>query len=167
MFYTFQMIYKGSYEDLIYILIGVIWIGYSIYKGVMKSKEHKPAGKVKPAKTKSKSFLDTFLEELTEQGEKPTEMEYIPPEKEKITEKEFVAESYTETKNGKEKILSYDDYDEKSNFKKATDVYDTSAETGVEVVKIEEFREEPKKRKATIDLKKAVIYSEILNPRYF
>ena len=165
------MVYKGSYEDLIYILIGIIWIGYSIYKGVKKSQANKPANKPatsgKPAKTTSKSFLETFLDELTEQNQEPAEMEYVPPETETITEQNIVTEKKNVTENGEKEIFSYDDYYEKSNFDKASDVYKSDAVDVVRAVKKEERGEKPKKRKAKIDLRKAIVYSEILNPRYF
>lgn len=165
------MIYKGSYEDLIYILIGIIWIGYSIYKGVQKNKAAKTTTTGKPSETKSKSFLEKFLDELAEQGEKS--IEHAPPEKATITEQEFVTEPefVTEkknvTKNGEREFFSYDDNYEKSNFDESSDVYKPDAVTGTEIVKKAKYREKPKKRKTKIDMKKAVIYSEILNPRYF
>ncbi len=45
------MLVKGSVEDYIYILVGVLWIAFSIYKGIKKKKSQKTrtfAGSVPP-----------------------------------------------------------------------------------------------------------------------
>ncbi|NOX85297.1 MAG: hypothetical protein GXO86_04935 [Chlorobi bacterium] len=156
------MLYKGSYEDYIYILIGIIWIAYSIYKGVNKNKAaRQKSAEGKPAKPKSKSFLETFLDEMTKQDTEP--MEYIPPEKEIVTEPEV------KTEKQEEEIFSYDNNYEKSNFDEASAVYEPEKMMSAKDTNMLKHSGKTKKTKTKgkIDMRKAVIYSEILNPRYF
>jgi len=150
------MLYKGSYEDLIYILIGVAWIGYSIYKGTLKSKERKKAPSVQNKKTGGKNFLESFLDDLSATDEKP--FEFIP------TQPEIVV---PEAETAEEKIFSYDDYYEESNLKEETGVYKPDETADKSFVRESEPVKHSGRKKKSIDLRKAIVYSEILNTRYF
>ena len=153
------MLYKGSYEDLIYILIGVLWVAYYIYKGVNKNKTRQTVSGKQSGKPRAKNFFETFLDEIATQDEKP--MEYAPQDIETKT----VAEKRDENRG--DKNFSYDDYYEESNFQEGKEVY--QSDTNVKEARVEEVEtvRKPKQKKMQIDIRKAVIYSEILNPRYF
>ena len=154
------MLIKGSFEDIIYIVIGVLWIAYSIYKGTQKGKA-KP--KTKPASTdseeKKKSFFDTFLDDILAKEEPVL---YAPPT-------EDIAETETEDKNKKveEEIFSYDDDYEESNHRERYDVIKSEIESDIKIEEEPTIFSSKKRKKPRIDLRKAIIYSEILNRRYF
>jgi hypothetical protein len=166
-----MMIVKGSIEDIIYILIGVLWIAYSIYKGFKSSQKKKQPKTVaeepdtngtretvesKPRKT----IFDSFLEEITREEKSvpytPAEMQPEYQEEKPIQPKtKEVAEPF-----------SYDDFYEESNFMEGSDVYEKerTATEPTKPTKLSTGRK--RRRKPRIDLRKAVIYSEILNRRY-
>ena len=149
------MISKGSFEDFLYIFIGLIWIGFSIYKAQQKKKAATQiGGNVK----KEKSFFDNLMSEfINEEPSNPYHMPASETPPVKTTEKR-------ETRA--DKIFSYDDIYEESNDKPAFDVYENKSAMKAEFA--EEFKssQQQKKRKPKIDLRKAVIYSEILNRKY-
>jgi hypothetical protein len=74
------MLFKGSFEDFIYIIIGLIWIGFSIYKGAMKNKALKnqsPPDDTPEVKPKSvfDNFLDNLMREEEQQPYKPVDVQ--------------------------------------------------------------------------------------------
>ncbi len=167
------MIFKGSIEDFIYIIIGVIWLIFSIYKGSQKKKNAaKPAAEPQPEKKESSSIFDNFLENLMKEEEE----QGVPYEQVKIKE-EDKPPSVSEYKEPEtQEVFSYDDmavensydYDVESNYLKPDQVYNKPSvqpETKLQ----DELRThlKPTTRKPRFDLRKAVIYSEILNRRYF
>jgi len=147
------MLVKGSFEDFFYILVGLIWVGFSIYKGMQKKKSQQSTAKT----VKKKSVLETLMDEFLEKQE-PVQTEPIvyeeplqaPEEKEEVSPE----------------IFSYDDIYEKSNYNEVSEVYAKKTETksrpkaNLKTLSV-------KRKKPHFDLKKAVIYSEILNRRYF
>ncbi len=151
------MLLKGSFQDFFYILIGIIWIAFSIYQGQKKRKQKSST----PHSTeKKKSFFETLLDEVTEKNQQYEEIS----DSESKPEPEFI-EPLDNT--FEEKKFSYDDYYEERNYKEAEDV----------LIKNEPLTksafDNPLKpsckrtRKLRFDLKKAVIYSEIIKPKYF
>jgi len=165
-----EMMVKGSVEDYIYILIGIIWIAFSIYKGFKgnQNKKTKPeniddqydgeSGEAEPTKVR-KSVFDSFLQEII--GEDET-VPYAPIEvdEEKKTSPQQMEEA-------RSTLFSYDDFYEESNHQEKTDVYDEerAATKPTEQKELRTYLQ--RRKKPRIDLKKAVIYSEILNRRYF
>lgn len=165
------MFVKGSVEDFIYILIGILWIAFSIYKGVKGSQKKRsqpvtadetdqqdPAESSGSRKT-GKSVFDAFLEEITREEES---VPYTPAKPTIMKEKPLSPEKKVTPK----KPFSYDDIYEESNYLDKSGVYELR--TATKPTKQEELATYLQNRKRPrIDLKKAVIYSEILNRRYF
>lgn len=155
------MLVRGSFEDIIYILIGVAWIAYSIYKGTQKSRAKAKKKEDTPELAENKkSVFETFFDDvLVEEKAVPYEpvLEDVTPD-----EPETLEEIPTK------KPFSYDDYFEESNYKDRLDVYEKS---GTEKPLKQEQKTiidpSKKRKKLRIDLRKAVVYSEILNRRYF
>jgi hypothetical protein len=165
------MFVKGSVEDFIYILIGIIWIAFSIYKGFKGSQKKKaepvpyddqyekePASP--PEEQERKSVFDSFLEEImNEEKPAPYKPAEIVQEKEKTTARngDFV----------EREPFSYDDFYEESNYMEPSGVYNDKGTATKPTKQVELITHLQRRRKPRIDLKKAVIYSEILNRRYF
>lgn len=147
------MLVKGSFEDYFYILAGLVWVAFSIYKSVQKKK-----AKGNPnEKVKKKSVLETLMDEFLEKGEQkqpePIVLEADP--------EELNLEEETE-----EKTFSYDDIYEKSNYNEVLGVYEKKSETKAKLKT--NLKTLPKSKKTSrFNLRKAVIYSEILNRPYF
>lgn len=164
------MLVKGSVEDFIYILIGIVWIAFSIYKGIKGSQKkkseqlatedsnHDQTERASETSVK-KSVFDSFLEEITRDDE------VIPPIPEEVIEEKKHTARFTD--NVSAQPFSYDDFYEESNYKSKTDVYDDERAATKPTKQKELYTYLQKRRRPRIDLKKAVIYSEILNRRYF
>lgn len=151
------MLFKGSFEDFFYILIGIVWIAFSIYQGQKKRKQKLSDA---PATEKKKSFFETLLDEVTDKDQAYEEIydSEVESSPEIIKQEESV---YEENK------FSYDDYYEERNYNEAEDVILKN-----EPLTQPTFNQKLKpnlrrSRKSRFDLKKAVIYSEILKPKYF
>ncbi len=147
------MLVKGSFEDFFYILAGLVWVAFSIYKGVQKKKAKDNIGE----KVKKKSVLETLMDEFLEKEEK------IQPEP-------IVLEAAPEELNFEEeaegKAFSYDDIYEKSNYNEVLGVNEKKPETKAKLKA--NLKTLPKSRKTSrFNLRKAVIYSELLNRPYF
>ena len=146
------MLVKGSFEDFFYILAGLVWVAFSIYKGVQKKKAKDSVGE----KVKKKSVLETLMDEFLEKEEKiqpePIVFEAAP--------EELNLEEETEAK-----AFSYDDIYEKSNYNEVLGVNEKKPETKAKLKA--NLKTLPKSRKTSrFNLRKAVIYSEILNRPY-
>ena len=61
------MLNYASYEDIIYIAIGIIWIAYSIYKGTQKNKAKavKKRNTHQAEKKESKSVFESFFNDIS------------------------------------------------------------------------------------------------------
>ena len=149
------MLVKGSFEDIIYVVIGVLWIAYSIYKGTKKgrAKSRKEQTPTDPEE-KKKSVFDTFLDDILAKEEPVL---YTPPAEDIVTAEEEV----------EEKVFSYDDYYEESNHQERFNVIKDKPESDIKIETEPTIVPSRKRKKPRIDLRKAVIYSEILNRRYF
>ena len=148
-----MMLVKGSFEDFFYILVGLVWVAYSIYKGIQKKKsQSNPSEKVK-----KKSVLETLMDEFLEKKEpvQPEPIVYEAPSQ----DIEFEEKSDPE-------VFSYDDIYEESNYNAVSDVYKEKPKTKTNLKT--KLKITPKKVKTPrFNLRKAVIYSELLNSRYF
>jgi hypothetical protein len=163
------VIVRGSYEDIIYVVIGILWIAYSIYKGTQKSKakNQKKENTRITTEERKKSVFETFFDDILTE-EKPTP---IIPYEENVEfaeeeEKEEIKEQVSNTTEN-ENVFSYDDYYEEGNFQESEIV--NEKESDVKSIKEKDLLKDIKlqRKKSRIDLRKAVIYSEILNRRYF
>jgi len=149
------MIAKGSFEDFLYIFIGLIWIGFSIYKAQQKKKAAAQGqGNVK----KEKSFFDNLMSEfINEEPSSPSHSSINEP---------LSAEKYERRDAQPNKVFSYDDVYEGSNAMPEYDVYEKKPARQPELKEEIITKKQKQKRKPRIDLRKAVIYSEILNRKY-
>lgn len=153
------MVLKGSFDDYLYILIGIVWVAVSIYKGVQKRKQATTPVQNENREEK-KSFFNQIFEEFVEKNEfdvkdtKRREFEQVSPPK-------FAA---VKDENKEDVIFSYDDVYEESNVNEYDAVY-----------KKEQLKKSPPKvqvkaprsrRKRSFDIRKAVIFSEILRRPY-
>ena len=150
------MIAKGSFEDFLYIFIGLIWIGFSIYKAQQKKKS---VSQSKSSPKKEKSFFENLFNEfINEEAENP----YVTRTKEQTFANIGKAKDIQE-----KKVFSYDDYHEQSNAFDDYDVIEKKTTVNTDSAKeIKTFKQKPK-RNSRIDLRKAVVYSEILNRKYY
>ncbi len=154
------MLVKGSFEEIIYVVIGVLWIAYSIYKGTQKGKAKSKRNQTPTdAEEKKKSVFDTFLDDILAKEEPVL---YTPPAEDIVT-----AEKEVESEVVKEKVFSYDDYYEESNYQERFSVTESKLESDIKIEVEPTILPSKKRKKPRIDLRKAVIYSEILNRRYF
>lgn len=149
------MFSKGSFEDFLYIIIGLVWIGFSIYKAQQKKKAAtQRGGNVK----KEKSFFDNLMSEFI--NEEPSNLYQTPPN-------EAPPVKNTERRETRaDKIFSYDDMYEESNDMSEISVFEKKPAKQAEFAEEIKAKQRVKKRKPRIDLRKAVIYSEILNRKY-
>jgi hypothetical protein len=151
------MLVKGSFEDFFYILIGIVWIAFSIYQGQKKRKQ-----KTSPQQTaeKKKSFFETLLDEVTEKNQQFEET-YADDDIQDTEPIKSVEDTFEDKK------FSYDDYYEERNYEEAEDVI-IKNEPLTQPEHNQKQKPGPRKRRIPrFDLKKAVIYSEILKPKYF
>lgn len=150
------MLFKGSFEDFIYIIIGLVWIVFSIYKGAQKNKARKKTTTPSdPESKKTTSIFDSFLENIMKDEEATTfePVELHPNKDEEVEIKKVESE----------KIFSYDDLVEESNYLSKTDVYEEKAVTTSTLNQELRTHLKQAKTKPRFDLRKAIIYSEILN----
>lgn len=161
------MVSYASFEDFLYIILGLVWIVFSIYNANRKKK----ARSNQSSKEQKRSLLDSLLDEM---GVKTEEENYSHSDS--VLENEelnIVSENKPERvsilNSQPEELFSYDDYYKESNYKPTSNVIvkkqsklrqSSSSDTGTN---------NPSKKKKTgkIDLRKAVIYSEILKKQYF
>ncbi|MDX9909767.1 MAG: hypothetical protein RBS23_09925 [Mariniphaga sp.] len=157
-------------EDFLFIIIGVVWLAYSFYNSKQKAQrkqaeqQARKSGPVTPTPAPRRSFLEELLDpqppvvrpivEPEEVWEEPSTfypvqgVEMVQPEArtlEKI-EEEFT-ESYFERQ-----------YAERNRVSETERVIERVEEAPL--ILVEDIIEEE------FDLRKAVIYAEILNPRY-
>ena len=121
------MVFESSFEDFFYILAGLIWVGFSIYKGTQKNKKAQNTDK---EKSRGSSTLEKIFEEFL--GEKQNDSVYS----DENIDKEPTVELYTEPKtyvpqaeSSSSNLFSYDDeYEEEGNFFEEKKVYTTEVE---------------------------------------
>lgn len=161
------MVVENSFGDFIYILIGLLWVGFSIYKGTQKNKKSQHT---ESENNRTPNALEGILGEFL--GYKQDEAVYSSEnEKTEPTVDVFSEEQnrVPETQGIASHIFSYDDeYEEGGNFFEEKKVYTTEEDDKLEKP-VEKNMKKPVRRlkKPRIDIKKAVIYSTILNrPSY-
>ncbi len=129
------MVFYASTDSWVYILFGILWIAFAIYKGAAKAAKTEETGKVDSASASSglENVMESFL------GEDDT-TEYLPKNRKEDAMEKPVAEP--------EKPVLF--------------------EEGVPSTSISEIPTEtsPKPKVRKINMKKAIIYSEILHRPY-
>lgn len=156
------MLIKGSFDDYIYILVGVIWLAFSIYKGVQKKKaaqEKETESDNGETQSPKKSIFEDFLNQLVSEEEP---VPYQPTENEESNKKEeIVVEAGNETE-----LFSYDDVYEESNYLEKTDVFKEESPIKPTLKTSEKAHKKRITKKSRFNLRRAIVYSEILNRPY-
>jgi len=151
----------ASFEDIIYVIIGILWIAFSFYN----AKKKKDAKKASDPTIKHKSVLDSILGEIGYNNEPADSALY-----KKETNQAEVEPATLQMEESSE-VFSYDDDYEESNFKSPIDVIEKESFTpNINKAKdhSKNIKKNPNKRiKKKIDLRKAIIYSEIIKKVYF
>lgn len=152
-----------SFEDIIYIIIGLLWIIFSFYNAKKKKKEKNASA----PKSEKKSILESLINEIGLQDEKSERSFYESPQDIDQVEPKSVPILTEDT----DKIFSYDDDYEESNYNSTVDVIEKKPLVPIteidEAYNTDNISSVNKKIKKNIDLRKAVIYSEILKKVYF
>jgi len=163
------MLIYASLDDYIYILVGLIWLGFSIYKGVQKKKmaADKPVGdENEQPSEKKKSIFDDFLNQILAEEEP---VHHHPSDVERADEQELIVveqEPVVVDNNTESRLFSYDDAYEESNYLDQTSVYQQEPTTKSTIESPQKTLPTKQIKRKRFDLRKAVIYSEILNRPY-
>ena len=152
----------ASFEDILYVIIGLLWVIFSVYNA-KKKKEQKNA---QAPKSEKKSILESLIDEIGIKNDQPEPSYYQPSDDIDHIEPEPVSVPHEESSEA----FSYDDYYEESNYNPIDNVIENKPPSPI--AKIDEVYAIKKKSskkgvKNKIDLRKAVIYSEILKKVYF
>lgn len=183
-------------EDIIYILIGIAWIGFSLYNSQRKLKQKqekarqaRQASDEKTSKydepSKPRSFIDSLLAEFEEKASpKETIYETQPtPQEEPDSFKEIVRKKREADYHSIQSVENYESIENvvEDNSILSTNYFDRNKETKDkkqkdDKVKSKNFEAEFVENQISedehdfdfdFDLRQAIIYSEILNkPKY-
>ena len=164
------MVVYASVEDFLYILAGIFWVVFSFYNSKRKKNAKIVKQNDKPKEESSHSLINSLMEEMgletvkqPEQVSEPhleTEGIIIKSESEPIQD----VNSTVEPQN----IFSFDDSYEESNDIPMADVIEKYGQIGdQEQDSILNDSITYEKRSKKFDLRKAIIYSEILRKQYF
>ena len=148
----------ASFEDFLYIIAGIIWIAFSYYN----AKKKKQAKKAPAPAGQKKSMLESLFDEIKVKDDHKDPVYYEP------THDTYEVETDIEPELAKEpeKVFSYDDLYEEGNYKSNNDVIERKSSVPLKNISADDFKLKEsslKKKKKKINLRKAVIYSEILN----
>jgi hypothetical protein len=160
------MIVTASFEDFIYIIIGLVWVIFSYYNA-KKKKENKAK---QPSQARKSSLLDTIINEIgIKTGEDTPVYSTSYLEEDIIDEKNNDIEQENYKNYNTDTVFSYDDHYEESNFTPVANVFDIKQSPISEksTTTLSETKKLIGKKAKKIDLRKAVIYSEILKKKYF
>jgi hypothetical protein len=149
-------------EDYIYILIGIIWVVFSVIKGSQKNKQPQYT-EDEDAIPERKSTLEEFLEELLPPVEKPS-VTYQSYDEEAIAESEDVVPDKYLAYSG----MNYYDYESNMNSSDSGLNSRSSLISNEEEEIFEDTQDDLSyfKDGNIFDLRKAVIYSSILERPY-
>lgn len=161
------MIVYSSFEDFLYIIIGLVWIIFSFYKAKKKKQERES-----PTQTEENdSLVESILNEMGLQDEKE-EHPFVEPSHSSIdVEPEIEPEVSSSTYEENSEVFSYDDIYEESNYNSIDDVIERKPVVPIgkidEAYKISGSSSSNMKITKNFNLSKAIIYSEILKKVYF
>jgi hypothetical protein len=154
------MYYQASFQDILFVLAGIAWIAYSAYRSNAKKQQNDKA-----VQGKNKSGFESLLDEVMAQfdvEDKPeTEIniENIAAAATPVEEETSLRKSgslFSDEERPVEQVGAELKIDERSS---AEEEVAKKARTAYNIA-------EQKVRKNKFDLKKAFIYSEILNRKY-
>ncbi|MBC8321278.1 MAG: hypothetical protein H8E34_11195 [Bacteroidetes bacterium] len=161
------MIVHTSFEDILYVVIGLAWIIFSYYN----AKKKKKAKNTPASAQEKKSIFDSLIDEIGIKEEREVPYPNKPSQDFEYGEIETEADTNQETPEYDEKVFSYDDYYEEDNYNSIVDVIKKKPTTPtIKIAESEKKSKKPynkRKVKKNVDLRKAVIYSEILKRVYF
>lgn len=153
------MVFKSSFEDILYVVIGLVWVAFSIYKGRQKQKNaQKPEGE----RSKSKSVIEELLANFLDIKE---DDKVYQDEVENTTEEALTEEDETVNVNVTDfpsRVFSYDDVNEEGNFYEEKAVYTSETKRDDRFLVKKDTKVVRKRKKPRFNVKKAIIYSEIL-----
>ncbi len=152
------MVYQGSFQDVFLVLAGLVWIGYSAFRSGKKKQKSSTA--VSHGKTSKKNSL---FEELLAQYTQGTKIE---PEENFNVKNDFnIATENKKNESSIETVRRFTDSDiyEEEESEESLEARSALDETEI-VVKTNKQKREISNR--NFNLKKAFIYSEILNQKY-
>jgi len=155
------MVYQASFQDILFILAGLAWVGYSAYRG-SKKKGRASQGGATNSSSKKKSVFEELLAQYT--NEEAERQEVANPLNEAYAATQEVQSEIT---SNDEHVFSYDDYYEEGDGSEPTS--DSTLPQQAVVRQIKADAKTPKKQKISrksFDLRKAFIYSEILKQKY-
>lgn len=146
-------------EEYLYILAGIAYLAYSFYSSSKKKKAKRPVNENQPYENVSEKETDFNLEKLFGIDSLKKEIEELPYEMmgveiEKTFEQEQPFEQEQVYEEVKQPIVD--------EVKAVQMKYSENVVQQIEVEEEEEIIEE----KEQLDLRAAIIYSEILNPPY-
>ncbi len=154
------MLVNATLGNWIYVLLGLAWLAYSIHKGLQK--KNTGATNSSRQKERKSSFFDAFLQEMTGEAEK------VESQHEAF---EDALDTTTTAQQSAMESVHADLPFEKSVLKKAEKEAPFEATKSVLSASFTESEKNVKKSEITrsihrkkIDIRKAVIYSVILEP---
>ena len=151
------MVYHASFQDILFVLAGIAWVAYSAYRS---NKKREAAKKAVPEK--KYSVFDALLDEVMPSTERDESRE----------NSEIPTQVATPFNDNASMIHSDTNITADNRY---VEFNDEGRDTEMESFEEEEVRKEAKRaydqkkqkvNKIEFDLKKAFIYSEILNRKY-
>lgn len=156
------MHYQGSFQDIFFILAGLAWVAYSAYRSSNNKKKSSPVGSAKKTVKKS-SLFEEMLAQYT-QGADIQQQENLDQEK------DFGFVTGLQQKKSSVDVVEpfgADDIYEEQESKKILDSESALSEVEIHVGTTEKaYNLKKQDNSKKFNLKKAFIYSEILNQKY-
>ena len=155
------MVYQASFQDILFVLAGLAWIGYSAYRKSKKRGETSQSGG-KNVSSKKKSVFEELLAQYT--NEEAERQGAANPINEAYA---ATPEVQSEETSNDEHVFSYDDYYEEGDGSEPTSDSTLPKQEVVRQIKVDSdtFKKQKISSKS-FDLRKAFIYSEILKQKY-
>jgi len=150
----------ASFQDILFVLAGLAWIAYSAYRGNKKKTNSKPVGQ-HSSNNNAKGLFDEVMDMFDVQN---------PQEQKTAAEKSSVAATSTvtmESNINSANPFSYDDIVEKEqHYNNIADDLKTQNQFGLEEEIGSDLWRPKEIKRDSFNLKRAFIYSEILNNKY-
>ena len=155
------MVYQGSFQDIFLVLAGLAWVGYSAYRS-NKKREHSSATSSPKNTAKKGSIFEELLEQYT-QG-----VAVQPEEDFTLKNDADVATKPRQTESSVEVVEQFTDDDIYEKNESEQELADESAldETEIHTKDNGAYNLKKQLNNRTFNLKRAFIYSEILNKKY-
>jgi len=155
------MVYQASFQDILFVLAGLAWIGYSAYRKSKKRGETSQSGG-KNVSSKKKSVFEELMTQYTNEEAERQEATNPINEAYAVTPEVQLEETLND-----DHVFSYDDYYEEGVGSEPTSDGILPSNEVERQIKVDV--DTPKKQKISsksFNLRKAFIYSEILKQKY-